>query len=101
VATETTYTKLRETLSSVLESVVNDQDIVIVRRKNGRDVALIPANELRSLQETANLMRSPKNAARLLKALRKIQKGGQKSTPVASAAATKLLREDANLEHSS
>ena len=37
--------------------------------------ALVPAEELSSLRETAYLLRSPKNAARLLAALVRSQKG--------------------------
>ena len=79
--TETTYTSLRQDLASVLERVADDQEVVIVRRRNGRDVALIPAAELAGLMETAHLLRSPKNAARLLAALRGAQAGrGRKLT---------------------
>ncbi len=76
MATETTYTKLRQNLSSVLDQVVDDQEVVIVvRRKNARDVALVPASELASLTETAYLLRSPENARRLLAALRRAERG--------------------------
>ena len=73
--TETTYTSLRENLSSVLDRVADDQEVVIVRRKNARDVALIPAAELADLMETAHLLRSPENARRLMKALRRARAG--------------------------
>src|ERR1017187_8904718 len=52
MATETSYTALRENLASVLDRVVDDQETVIVRRKGGKDVALVPATELASLTET-------------------------------------------------
>jgi antitoxin YefM len=59
--TEPTYTGLRENLASVLDQVVDQQEIVIVRRKGAqRDVALIPAGELAELIETAHLLRSPR-----------------------------------------
>jgi antitoxin YefM len=75
---ETTYTNLRERLASVLDQVANDQEVVIVRRRGAKDVALIPAEELSSLMETAHLLRSPKNAQRLLTALqRAAQKKGR------------------------
>ncbi len=67
---ETTYTSLRENLSTVLDQVVDQQETIIVRRRGARDVALIPASELAGLIETAHLLRSPKNALRLLSALR-------------------------------
>jgi len=68
---ETTYTRLREQLASMLDRVVDDQDVVIVRRRGSRDVAIIPAAELTGLVETAHLLRSPKNARRLLAAFRR------------------------------
>src|SRR3990172_5554639 len=46
---ETTYTSLRERLASVLDQGVNDQEVVIVRRRGAKDVALVPAEELTSL----------------------------------------------------
>ena len=73
--TETTYTSLRENLASFLDQVVDQQETVIVRRKGSRDVALIPAGELAGLIETAHLLRSPKNARRLLSALERAKRG--------------------------
>lgn len=69
--TETTYTNLRQSLAAVLDQVANDREIVIVRRKGDRKVAMVPADELLGLLETAHLLRSPKNARRLLTALRR------------------------------
>ena len=75
MAMETSYTSLRENLASVLDRVFEDQEIVIVRRKGSKDVALIPAGELAGLLETAHLLRSPQNARRLLTALRRAELG--------------------------
>jgi antitoxin YefM len=72
---ETTYTKLRAELASVLDRVAENQEVVIVRRRGAKDVAMIPADELSSLMETAHLLRSPKNAQRLLRALKRAQRG--------------------------
>ena len=67
---ETTYTALREKLASYLDQVIDDREVVIVRRRGARDVAIVAADELSSLMETANLLRSPKNAERLFEAIR-------------------------------
>ncbi|MGO9257578.1 MAG: type II toxin-antitoxin system Phd/YefM family antitoxin [Bryobacteraceae bacterium] len=75
MATETTYTRLRDNLASVLDQVVDRQETVIVRRRGSRDVALIPAGELAGLIETAHLLRSPRNARRLLAALDRAERG--------------------------
>ena len=79
---ETTYTGLRANLASVLDQVVDQQETVIVRRRGARDVALVPASELAGLIETAHLLRSPRNAQRLLGALRRAERGKRKPTTV-------------------
>ena len=60
----------------VLKQVAEDQEVVIVRRKGAKDVALVPAEELAGLMETALLLRSPRNARRLLSALRRAEGSG-------------------------
>jgi antitoxin YefM len=73
---ETTYTALRERLAGFLDQVTDDREVVIVRRRGARDVALVPADELAGLMETAHLLRSPKNAERLFESLRELERGG-------------------------
>jgi antitoxin YefM len=80
---ETTYTSLRANLAAVLDQVIDQQDAVIVRRRGARDVALIPAAELAGLMETAHLLRSPRNARRLMTALRRAKAGKLKSRTTA------------------
>jgi antitoxin YefM len=55
----------------MLDRVADDREVVIIRRKGERTVAMVPADELAGLIETAHLLRSPKNARRLLTALRR------------------------------
>jgi antitoxin YefM len=82
MAIETTYTRLRDNLSTVLDQVGEDQEVVIVRRRGSPDVALIPAEELAGLMETAHLLRSPINAKRLLTALRRTERRKGKASTV-------------------
>ena len=77
--TETTYTSLRQSLASVLDRVANDREVVSIRRRGEKTVAMVPADELMGLMETAHLLRSPKNAQRLLTALRRAV--GRKNKP--------------------
>jgi len=79
---ETTYTNLRQSLASVLDQVANDHEVVIVRRKGDRKVAMVPADELTGLMETAHLLRSPKNARRLLAALQRAKARKGKTEPL-------------------
>lgn len=69
MAIQTTYTKARENLAHLLDAVVQDRELVIIRRRGSEDVAMIAASELAGLAETAHLLRSPENAHRLLTAL--------------------------------
>ena len=64
-----TYSDARAHLAELFSKAVDDRETVIIKRRGSKDVALIAADELAGLQETAHLLRSPKNAARLLKAL--------------------------------
>lgn len=72
---QTTYTDARANLASLCDEVTDNQEIVVIRRRKGKSVAMIDAAELQSLVETAHLMRSPKNAERLLSALDRALKG--------------------------
>jgi antitoxin YefM len=72
---ETTYSSLREKLASYLDQVTDDREVVIVRRRGARDVALIPADELAGLIETAHLLGSPKNAERLRQSIKQMERG--------------------------
>ena len=76
MAVETTYTALREKLAGFLDQVTDDREVVFVRRRGARDVAIVAADELSSLMETAYLLRSPKNAERLFESLRELDRGG-------------------------
>ncbi|MCC7189405.1 MAG: type II toxin-antitoxin system prevent-host-death family antitoxin [Anaerolineales bacterium] len=75
---EFTYTSAREQLASLLDRVTKDREVVIIQRRGSEDVAMISADELASLTETAYLMRSPQNAQRILSALaRALKNEGQ------------------------
>jgi len=80
--TETSYTELRENLASYLDRVVDDREVVIVKRRGARDVAIIAADELAGLEETAYLLRSPANARRLRQALNRAKRGEGKAETV-------------------
>ena len=75
MAIHTTYTEARANLARLWDQATDDRETVIISRRGAADVAMIAADELASLQETAHLMRSPANAARLLSALRRALSG--------------------------
>lgn len=73
------YSHAREHLAEIWNSVEDTRDVAIIQRRGHDDMALIPADELASLRETAYLLRSPANAARLLAALARGRRGTTKS----------------------
>lgn len=79
---ETTYTQARANLASLCDDVATTREVVIIRRRGARDVALVAADELASLLETAHLLRSPKNAKRLITALQRAAGRRLKPAPV-------------------
>ncbi|MEB2784882.1 MULTISPECIES: type II toxin-antitoxin system Phd/YefM family antitoxin [Algoriphagus] len=71
----TTYSKFRENMKSYLDDVVNDQKALYVTRANGEDVVVLSKSDYESMQETYYLMSSPKNAERLMEALKELDNG--------------------------
>ncbi|MFH2094008.1 MAG: type II toxin-antitoxin system Phd/YefM family antitoxin [Pseudomonadota bacterium] len=75
MAIQTTYTQARASLASLMNEVTKNREVVIIQRRGCEDVAMITADELAGVLETAHLLRSPKNAKRLLTALGRVKKG--------------------------
>ena len=70
-----TYTAARESLAKTIEQVCEDHNPVIITKKRDQAVIMISLEDYESLQETAYLLRSPKNAERLREAVEQLQNG--------------------------
>jgi antitoxin YefM len=77
-----TYTEARARLARLWDRIIADRDVVVIRRRGKEDVAMLPAAELSALMETAHLLRSPRNAERLLAALARAREGHVEATPI-------------------
>lgn len=84
MALEASYTEARQNLAKLLDRVAEDREVVYIRRRHRERVALVAADELASLLETAHLLRSPRNARRLLAALQRALRGTGKRDSLAS-----------------
>jgi antitoxin YefM len=71
----TTYTAFRQHLKAFLDKVLLNRAPLFVTRTNGEDVVVMSKADYDSMQETFYLIKSPKNAARLLDALSDFEKG--------------------------
>ncbi|MCL4866121.1 MAG: type II toxin-antitoxin system prevent-host-death family antitoxin [Gemmatimonadales bacterium] len=80
MAVRTSYSEARQNLATLWDSVEDSREAAIIQRRGHEDMALIPADELSSLRETAYLLRSPQNAVRLLAALTRARRGQTKPT---------------------
>ncbi len=80
------YSEARKNLASLMESVCDDSDVVVITRRKARPVVLMSLDEYNSIQETAHLLRSPANAERLLESIAELQQG--KAVPRALAGIT-------------
>ena len=78
---EFTYTNARKHFAPLLNRVTKDREVIVIQRRNEEPVAMIAADELAALTETAYLLRSPENAERLLSALgRALKNEGEEIT---------------------
>jgi len=72
---EFTYSAARANLAAICDEVAEGTEPIFITRRGAATVALISAAELRGLEETAHLLRSPANAKRLLGAMARARKG--------------------------
>lgn len=68
MAIHITYSKARQNLAKLLDEVTKNQETVVIKRRGGESVVMMSEKDATSLLETAHLLRSPRNAVRLLTA---------------------------------
>ena len=69
------YTSARSNLAKTMERVCNDHAPIAITRKGEGAVVMISMADYQSLEETAYLLRSPKNVRRLIEAVAELEKG--------------------------
>ncbi|MDP1724503.1 MAG: type II toxin-antitoxin system prevent-host-death family antitoxin [Alphaproteobacteria bacterium] len=69
----TTYTQARKNFAAVMDRVCDDHAPIIITRQNERPVVMISLEDYNAIEETLYLIRSPKNASRLAKALQELE----------------------------
>ena len=84
MAATVSYSHARQHLAQLWDAVEDSREAAVIRRRGHEDMALIPAEELGSLRETAYLLRSPENAARLLAALARARRRRGKAVSLAA-----------------
>jgi antitoxin YefM len=69
------YTKARAELAKTMDSVCDSHEPVIITRSGEPSVVMLSLDDYKALEETAYLLRSPKNARRLLEAIADLEQG--------------------------
>jgi len=73
----TSYSDLRKNLAARLDQVTDDHETVLITRDRGKPAGvLMSLEDYASLEETAHLLRSPRNAERVLQAIVELDEGG-------------------------
>lgn len=67
------YSMARKNLVKIMEKVCDDHTPVIVTRKNSRAVVMMSLEDFNAIQETAYLLQSPANAARLRESIKQAE----------------------------
>ncbi|MFO7980733.1 MAG: type II toxin-antitoxin system prevent-host-death family antitoxin [Candidatus Aminicenantes bacterium] len=70
-----TYTEVRENLSNIIEKVCEDHDPLIITKRRDKAVVMISLEDYESIEETAYLLRSPRNMQRLLESIKELEEG--------------------------
>ncbi len=68
-----TYTYARQNLSSILNSITDDAEVVYIRRQNGKEVAMVDAGEYKSLLETAHIFSTEANTRAFLRGVKQAE----------------------------
>ena len=75
-----TYTSARQNLAETMDKVCDEHSPIIVTRKSSNSVVIISLEDYQALEETAYLLRSLKNAKRLIESIDQLE-GDQKRRP--------------------
>ncbi|MEJ8474607.1 type II toxin-antitoxin system Phd/YefM family antitoxin [Roseibium algae] len=70
-----TYSDARAQLKSVMDSAINDQQEVIVTRKQGEAVVIVSLEAWNAINETLHLLSNPNNASRLRSSITQLDAG--------------------------
>jgi antitoxin YefM len=72
-----TYSHTRQHLAAIMDRVSDNRAPVLITRQNGEPVVMMSLADYDALEETAYLLRSPKNAKRLIASIEQLRdKGG-------------------------
>ena len=78
-----TYSAARAKLADTMDRVCDDHEPIIITRNGQQAVVMLSLDDFKSLEETSYLLRSPKNARRLLDSIAVLEAGKGKTKSLA------------------
>lgn len=69
------YSDLRKDLANMLDRVQQDHIPILITRQNSKPAVLISLDDFNAYEETAYLLKSPKNAERLRQSIAEAEAG--------------------------
>ena len=78
-----TYSNARANLADTMDRVCDDHEPIIITRNGDQAVVMMSLEDFKALEETSYLLRSPKNARRLLESIASLESGGGKERSLA------------------
>lgn len=69
------YTRVRQNLKRVMDEVCQKKTPIIISRRNASSVVVMSLNEYNAMEETLHLLRSSRNAQRLLRSIANAESG--------------------------
>jgi antitoxin YefM len=70
-----TYSTARANLADTMDRVCEDHEPIIITRNGEQAVVMMSLEDFKALEETSYLLRSPKNARRLLESIATLETG--------------------------
>ena len=70
-----TYSTARANLADTMNRVCEDHEPIIITRNGEQAVVMMSLEDFKALEETSYLLRSPKNARRLLESIAALETG--------------------------
>ena len=73
--TAISYTAARENLAATMDKVCEDHAPIVITRNREQAVVMMSLADFEALEETAYLLKSPKNAKRIMSAIAQLDAG--------------------------
>ena len=71
------YTSARKNLAQTMNKICEDHDPVIITRRNNEAVVMLSLKDYDALNESAYLLRNPRNARRLMESIEELEGGDE------------------------